>query len=173
MQILSPISGPGLSGSEPVTILLMNYGINPVFTAVASYSIDGGPLVIQNVVQPLFPGNPLSFTFNQLADLSIPGHTYQLLACVTVAGDQNPPNNCMTSYIVHEIPVPIVYQSFSYQYDAGGNKMSEEHEDGTIIVFDYSQRNELITESFSPSGDLNEYTYTGFFRNMNTMMMMG
>jgi len=30
MQILSPVSGPGLTENEPVTILLMNYGIYPV-----------------------------------------------------------------------------------------------------------------------------------------------
>jgi len=127
---------------------------------VARYTIDGGPPVIQNVIQPLFPGNPVPFTFSQTADFSIPGHTYQLLACVTVAGDQYPPNNCIMANIIHEMAVPTVYQSFSYQYDAGGYKISEEHEDGTMISFAYSPRNELITESFSPSGDLNEYTYT-------------
>jgi YD repeat-containing protein len=160
MQILSPVSGPGLTNSEPVIILLMNYGINTVYSSIVSYSIDGGTPVTQNLYQPLFPGTPVPFTFSQPADFSIPGQTYQLYACITVAGDLFPPNNCMTSYIVNEIAVPTVYQSFAYQYDAGGNKMSETHEDGTIISFGYSQRNELITESFSPSGDLNEYTYT-------------
>lgn len=157
-QILSPVSGPGLTNSEPFIIVLMNYGIAPVFNAVARYSIDGGPPVIQNVSQPLFPGNPVTFTFTQHADLSIPGHTYQLLACVIVTGDQNALNDCMMSVVVNE--APIVYQSFSYQYDAGGNIMSELHEDGSSIIFGYSQRNELISESFLPSGDYNHYTYT-------------
>jgi YD repeat-containing protein len=85
MQLVTPVSGPGLTGNEIIRVMLINYGTQPVFTGgMASYSIDGNPPVLQTFPQPLFPGNPVLFAFTQPADFSIPGHTYQVWTRPTI-----------------------------------------------------------------------------------------
>ncbi len=160
MQIISPQSGPGLTNHETVTIILKNYGTSPVSGALARYTIDGGTPVTEPVLQTLYPGNQIPFSFSQTANLSIPGQSYQVNACVIVTGDQNPVNNCQNSTVVNQSTGGGINQSFTYTYDHVGNKTSELHEDGSSVSFQYNNRNQLVQEEPAPSGDLNLYTYT-------------
>jgi YD repeat-containing protein len=160
-QILAPVSGPGLTNSEAVTVMLTNFGTQPVFTGkIATYTVDGGPLVSQSVAQPLFPGNSIPFTFSQTADLSIPGHTYLIQSCLNVTGDQDPSNNCTVASVENQQESQPVNQHFHYQYDGVGNMLSEMHEDNSMIMFSYSPRNELLQELKIPSNNLTLFTYT-------------
>jgi len=159
-QILFPVSGPGLTENETIVIEIINFGLMPAPGAITLYSIDGGPPVAEIVNQPLNPGIPLIFEFAQPADFSIPGNEYQLTACIQVEGDEDPSNDCLMATIVNEAEPPGIYQSFVYGYDPMGNKISEVHEDGASISFTYSSRNQLLSEAFLPSGNINVYSYT-------------
>jgi YD repeat-containing protein len=53
-----------------------------------------------------------------------------------------------------------INQSFTYTYDHVGNKTSEMHEDSSMVIFQYNNRNQLIHEATLPSGNLNLYSYT-------------
>jgi len=159
-QLISPVSGPGLTETETIVIEIINFGLMPAPGAITLYSVDGGPQVMENIVDPLMPGIPFIFEFSQPANLSIPGHEYQIMTCVQVPGDENPSNNCLISTVVHETEPPGIYQSFNYQYDPMGNKLFEFREDGSSVAYSYSARNQLLSESFLPSGNINLYTYT-------------
>jgi len=158
--IIAPVSGPGLSEAEPVIISILNLGAMVLPQIEVSYSIDGGMPVSETIPIPIPPMMPFSYVFMQTADLSIPGHTYELTACVMAMGDENPMNDCMTSLITNEGSVFLTYQSFNYGYNSMGDILWEQHLDGAIINYEYNLRNDLLSEYMIPSGNLNQYTYT-------------
>jgi gliding motility-associated-like protein len=68
-----------------------------------SYSINGGPAVVEMVAAPNIPANTsFIYTFVTQADLSVPG-TYTIDATVTLPGDPTPGNNTYTGYVVNSI----------------------------------------------------------------------
>ncbi len=160
VDIISPLSGPGLTDNETVTIVLGNFGLEPVFEAMVSYNLDGGEPVVEFITQAIFPNEFIEHTFEFPANLSIAGQTYELTACIEAPGDENPANDCFTSIITNEEGGEGVYQSFNYEYDPVSNKISELHEDGTLIGFIYDANNQLLSETYSPLGETIEYTYT-------------
>lgn len=151
--LTEPESGYGLN-LEPVTIQITNFGEIPVGAFGVSYEFEG-TVFTQWVEMTINPMETVPFTFAQWIDLSAPG-SYTLETCVNVPGDENPANNCITSEITNW---GTIYQSFNYGYDANGNKILENHLDGTNVQLAYNDRNELISEFTLPLGTLNEYTY--------------
>jgi YD repeat-containing protein len=156
-EITTPTSGSGLTESEPVTVIIHNFGEEPAFGLYLSYSINGGDEVSEFLEDPVYPGDPVPYTFSQTADLSVPG-TYEILACAMMEGDENPDNNCHFTEVIHE--EEEIYQSFYYEYDAAGNKVLEMHEDESAVSYTYDANNRLVEESYLPSGDLLSYAYT-------------
>ncbi|MBI4645293.1 MAG: choice-of-anchor J domain-containing protein [Bacteroidia bacterium] len=100
IDILSPASGPMLTSSETIQILVQNFGLNPVSNIPVSYSVNGGAPVNEVISVALAPDSTVSYTFSQSADLSVPG-TYTVTACTNIITDGNTANDCFTDSVIN------------------------------------------------------------------------
>jgi len=100
-DVVSPISGCGLSANENVTVSAFNFGPGTVNTPFyVSYSVNGGPAITEIIAAPNIPKNSsFVYTFTTQANLSTPG-TYTFTFTVSLPGDANPSNNTYTNYVV-------------------------------------------------------------------------
>jgi YD repeat-containing protein len=161
-NIIQPSSGPGLGVNEPVTIEITNFGMTISMEVMVSFSVNGIPMVPELLPMPVPPeGGTAIYMFMQTADLSLPGQEYMIQACVMAIGDANPPNDCMMKMVTNEGGGGggSVFQSFTYGYDQAGNKIFEQHLDGTTINYGYNLRNELISQVTLPANEVVSYTY--------------
>jgi len=98
-QITSPQSGEGL-GNEDVTITIENFGTASASNFNASYSVDGGTPVVENVAGPVSAGATTNYTFTTTANISDPG-TYEFSASTLLAGDSDTSNDTATKTVVN------------------------------------------------------------------------
>ena len=123
-SILTPVSGPGLTSSEVVTIKLRNSGTDTQSDIPVNYTIDGGTPVSEVIAGPLAGGAQMDYAFTQTADLST-AKTYEIVASATIAGDENPDNNSKTITVTN-LGNQILMQNGSVSncdgifYDSGG-----------------------------------------------------
>ncbi len=93
LSIDSPVTAPGLTAAEQVSVSLKNEGTIPVTGFNVSYSINGGSAVSENVGSFTLNANQIgTYTFTTPAGFSAPG-PYQIAASVSAAGDPRPENN--------------------------------------------------------------------------------
>ncbi len=92
-DIIEPITGEDLTAAEPVTVAITNYGDNAQTGFDVNFSVDGGTAVTETVSATVNPGETYNYTFTATADLSAYG-TYDIDACVILAGDVDPTNDC-------------------------------------------------------------------------------
>jgi len=102
-SILSPNSGVDLSGEEPVTVVVKNYGLNPQSDINVSFTLNGGAPVPETIAGPLNPGETIEHTFATPVDLFDYG-TYEIVACVELEGDENIDNDCKIKMVVNSAP---------------------------------------------------------------------
>ncbi|HET6245367.1 MAG: gliding motility-associated C-terminal domain-containing protein [Bacteroidetes bacterium] len=140
---LAPVSGCSLTSTENVTVRIFNFGPGAITTGFdVSYSINGGPSVIETVSAPInIPANTsFTYTFLSQANLSIQG-TYTLDASVILAGDPTPGNNTYSGYVVNSLepsnggtvsgPASVCISGNSGFLTLGGNN-------GNILRWEYS-----------------------------------
>jgi len=85
-----------LSGAEDITVVIENFGTTAFSNFNVSYVMGDGIIfdtITETVTATILPDDTLSYTFNQKADLSVPGTFYTLSAFITVAGDYFSNNN--------------------------------------------------------------------------------
>jgi hypothetical protein len=73
---VSPVSGCGLTSTEPVTIKFTNVGTAAQTNIPLFYSIDGGTTIVgpeSYTATTVNPGDTVSFTFAQTANMATPG----------------------------------------------------------------------------------------------------
>ncbi|MBI2967648.1 MAG: T9SS type A sorting domain-containing protein [Bacteroidetes bacterium] len=123
-SMISPATGCGLSASEPVEVLIANYGTVSVAGISISYTINGGPPVTETYAGPIPPMGFDNFIFSTTADLSATG-TYLFSAWTTIAGDTMNGNDSISGYIVSNLTALTVNLGSdttacgSYDLDAG------------------------------------------------------
>ncbi|MEL6653744.1 MAG: PKD domain-containing protein, partial [Bacteroidota bacterium] len=93
---------PGCDASEiPVSLIVRNEGLAPVFDLPVFYSVNNGP-VSSDTINGLFPaGDQQAKTFSNLIDVNTPG-VYELKVWTAQVGDQNVGNDT----IIKRIEVP-------------------------------------------------------------------
>ncbi len=102
-SFVSPVSGPDLTTTEVVTIMVKNYGTATQSNIPVLY-IDSGTPVTGTVAGPIAQGESVEYTFADTVDLSTPGQTYVFDGCTELSGDENPDNDCKTTSVTHIIP---------------------------------------------------------------------
>lgn len=114
-QLVSPVSGCGLSASEQVRIRVRNDGGITITSVTACYSVNGGSPVCQVFPVTLNSCDSTILTFSTPANLSIAG-TYSFMSYVSVSGDLNGANDGIGPVSVVSVPV---ISSFPYveQFD--------------------------------------------------------
>ena len=97
--IVSPVSGAAL-GDEQVTVTIQNFGGDPQSDFEVSYAIDGDSPITETVSGSLAPGETLDYTFNQLADLSLPG-SYVIEATTLLDSDDDESNDAIETTVIN------------------------------------------------------------------------
>ncbi|MEQ8360468.1 MAG: T9SS type A sorting domain-containing protein [Cytophagales bacterium] len=116
IDIISPVSGCGLSATDTVILEYANIGLNTITTGTTlnfSYYLNG-VATNENLVlaSDLFPGDTAFYTFTSTVDLSVPA-TYAFGAIATFSADQNPLDDSLGLDI---ISIPVI-SSFPYYED--------------------------------------------------------
>lgn len=112
LEILSPITACGLGTKEPITVKLMNYGTVPQNNIPISFTADGIIFYNDIISTTLNPDDTLIFTFNDSADLSMPG-VFNTKAIAKLSTDQYRKNDTITAIIKH---IPL-YNQYPYEED--------------------------------------------------------
>ncbi|MCX6272639.1 MAG: GEVED domain-containing protein [Bacteroidetes bacterium] len=99
--LVSPVSGPGLTASEQVTVTIQNFGTNTLTSIPVVYKLNNNTPVSKTWTGSLSPGNTVNVTFTQLINLSSPGTNYTLKCWTTLAGDQEHSNDTLISSIAN------------------------------------------------------------------------
>ena len=99
-EILTPDDAT-LTNAEEVKIKIRNGGLRSQGDFDVSYRVDSGPKVTEHFTGSLSFNETAEFTFNQTADLSAAGTTYQITAKTELSGDQNPENDTLIKLVKH------------------------------------------------------------------------
>ena len=108
--IINPVTSCSLGTSEKVKVAIKNLGnwdIDKSAIIAVSYSINGAPPIIENVIlNATFEHNTVIYhTFSNAVDLSIPG-SYEIVTSTIYGSDQIPSNNTLkVNYAILVRPV--------------------------------------------------------------------
>lgn len=82
-----------LTNSEVITVTVRNFGSTPQTNFQVSYSVDGGPEVVETFTGVLPATSSVDFTFSVPANLGTIGETYEVTAATTLQNDAQPEND--------------------------------------------------------------------------------
>ena len=98
---------------------------------IASYQIDDGTPVNENITNLIEPGKSFEYSFKTKADLSV-GKMYKITVSVDCDGDNDETNNSISANINHIHAVPIPYHcSFDEDTDTGEWNIIDANDDGS------------------------------------------
>jgi hypothetical protein len=104
----------GLSAAETVTVTLTNYGSNPQTGFDVSYTINGGPPVVETYMATLAPLATDTFIFATTADLSGLG-PYDIDATTSLPNDQDVGNDAAPTRTI--VPLGNTITTYPYVND--------------------------------------------------------
>lgn len=143
-NILSPVSGCGLTNAETVTVRIFNFGpgtINANFDV--SFNIVGpiNSSATETVVGPSIPQNTfMDYTFTATADLSTSG-VYTMSATVTLAGDPVSGNDTYSGFVITNTPSSVggtVNSSTNVCYNSNSGMLTLVGYTGNILNWEFS-----------------------------------
>jgi len=114
--LLEPASS-GISGEEtPVTVEIINNGTNPITNIPVSYTVNAGAAVNETINTTLFPGDTLTYTFND--SITAPSGNYNVCAYVSITGEGFVYDDtlCTSSYGLFSSSLPFITDFESQQY---------------------------------------------------------
>jgi hypothetical protein len=104
-SIDAPTTGQSLSVIEEVTVTIQNFGGEPQNNIPVSYSINEGSAVTEVYNGTLEVGEQVSYTFNNGADISVPG-AYNFYAETNLEGDADAANDGTEKVIANLSCIP-------------------------------------------------------------------
>jgi len=99
-NVISPLSGCGLSNAESLTVTIQNYGELDQSNFNLGYSLNNGPAVVETLNGTLPSGETVEYTFNQTLNLVSIG-TYDLQIFTLLPNDENTVNDTLDSSITN------------------------------------------------------------------------
>ncbi|NSW46129.1 MAG: fibronectin type III domain-containing protein [Bacteroidales bacterium] len=97
-QITQPVTGCGMTTTEPITIKIKNLASQPYSNIQAAYNINNGTPVIETIATTLNPGDSLLYTFTATYDFSTPG-VYNIKAYTIDVADQDHTNDTIMKQV--------------------------------------------------------------------------
>lgn len=98
VSIDEPVNGL-LSGSEPVTVTIRNFGVGTQTSVPVSYKIDDGPVVNETWTGSISSNTTAQYTFTATGDFSQAGTTYKIHASSGLGSDENNINDTISSFV--------------------------------------------------------------------------
>lgn len=119
-------NGCTFSNAEDVSIVIHNKGISPLSTVSASFQVDNGTVVTENVILPAAIGydTTYEYTFVAKADLSAAG-VHQITGWLDLAGDTLHGNDTATAFAISAAPIALTSPyTTSFEVPGAGNDIS-------------------------------------------------
>lgn len=101
-EIITPVTGCGLTSAETVSVQIKNVGTIPASGFSVSYQIDGNTPISDPFVGTIAPGDSMVHTFATTADLSVI-QPYTFRSYTTLTNDGNVSNDTTISIIENEV----------------------------------------------------------------------
>ena len=166
-----------LTSSEPITISLRNYGLDPQSNFEVSYSINGGPEVTELFTGVLDPENAADYTFDETGDFSEIGGEYTVSISVNLEDDSNPENDTLETTVISLPPRDIGVTSIDAPMTSEGLSNSEtvtvtienfggEAQEDFPVSYQIGN-NAVVTETFNQTLDVGETAVYTFDRPAN------
>lgn len=92
-SLKSPVSGPGLTANETITVEFRNFGLTAQSGIELSYRVNGGAWKTETYPAVVSAGATIEHTFSTTEDLSTVGSSYYFELKATVQGDLRPIND--------------------------------------------------------------------------------
>ena len=113
LSITEPVTGCGLTTTEPVTIKIKNTGGSTITGNLnASYKIIGGSTITEPVTNTILEGDTLAFTFATPINMAVATHdsTFAIKSWINLVGDLIPSNDSLSASVIssHIPNVPTV-----------------------------------------------------------------
>ena len=103
VSVINPLTGKGLTATEPLKVVLKNFGSQPMQGCLLAFSINGATPVAQTFSGTLLPKDTTHFTFAQTLDLSA-CNTYAIKVWSDLQGDTVPQNDTLLASVSHLLP---------------------------------------------------------------------
>jgi len=87
-----PVSACNLDSNETITARIVNFGSTVIRNIPIRYTINGGPIVPETILDSINPGDTLQYSFATKANLSI-GGSYSIIVYSAIRGDNNNVND--------------------------------------------------------------------------------
>lgn len=118
-DLISPVTGCGLSGSDSVRVRVKNFGADTLTSTPVSFELNGAAAVTETITTQILPGDSLDYTFTtSLVNLSVPGN-YNFKVYTGAVGDGNPTNDTLRE-IVSSIPIGTFPYTEDFETSNGG-----------------------------------------------------
>ena len=108
--IVSPKSGPDLGNAEPLTVIVRNFGTDPLYKIPLMYRLNQDLPVRDTLIRTLLSGDTAWFTFSVPLDLSVLKE-YHLHISSELTEDQVPVNDGIDVDIMHEGTIDVIVDS--------------------------------------------------------------
>ena len=158
----SPVSSCTLGTDEFVTILIKNYGTQPIDSPLVAYTVNGIEY-IEQVEQILYSGDELSYTFVNLCDLSAIGD-YTIKAYTIFNTDVNPLNDTLIYIVKNYIPAVLPY-SLNFEDDVENSQLlvqndNEDPRTWELISNEGMNNSNCVVYTYNPSEPANDWLFT-------------
>ena len=102
-DITEPVASCSLSDSEFVSINIVNYSATDTIDTIdIYYNLNGGTAVMETVVDTIYPGDTITYTFATAVDLSAIG-SYSFNSWTDLNGDGDNSNDSLIGYLVNNV----------------------------------------------------------------------
>ncbi len=162
LGVLAPFNGCTLGTSEEIFTAFINKGTSDITGFDASYTINGGTPVTENITTTILAGDTLFYTFTTLADFSAPG-IYDVAVYCVAAGDGDLSND--TAY-TSTASADVAHTDYTMGFEPTDNfsAYSLDDVDGDGAAVDFAN-------TYTHSGDLcARFPYTGAAADDNWLL---
>ncbi|HHZ64772.1 MAG TPA: PKD domain-containing protein [Flavobacteriales bacterium] len=120
LQIDSPVTVCGLTGTESIVVTVYNFGAIDQDSIPLAYRVDGGTPILDTLYPTLAAGDTVSFTFSATYDFSVPA-TYIVDVWSNVTADDDSSNDSSAANVIVHIPIITTYPYFqNFESGDGG-----------------------------------------------------
>jgi hypothetical protein len=119
IELVSPVSGFNLT-SQPVSVIVRNYGTTAVTNIPVAYSVNGGAVVSNVISSTLQPGDTLTFTFPTNYTFGVYG-AYNFTVYTSLSNDLVLTNDTLSRVINNNALIYCVSSATSVAYGSIGN----------------------------------------------------
>lgn len=137
-EVALDFNGCSLSPTTPISILVKNFGIDPISNFPVSYVVNGGTPVTETFTATLNSGDTATYTFTTTADLSAAA-VYQVDVYTDITGDGDTTNDGSNNVTASFDHIDLT-AGYAMGFEAGEDLTAYtiEDNDGDGVTFDIS-----------------------------------